>query len=62
MDHERAALAVYIELLELVNDKFVMLEEYARRMIAAEEMHQGNVDKMLRRPGAIQTFKETEKV
>lgn len=62
LDHERAALAVYIELLELVNDKFVMLEEYARRMIAAEEMHQGNVDKMLRRPGAIQTFKETEKV
>ena len=61
LDHEREALTVYKELLELVNDKFVMLEEYARRMIAAEEMHQGNVDKMLRRPGAIETFKETEK-
>jgi len=61
LEHERAALAVYKELLSLVDDKFVMLEEYARRMIAAEEMHQGDVDKMLRRPGAVETFLETKK-
>ena len=62
LEHERTALAVYKELLSLVNDKFVMLEEYARRMIAAEEMHQGDVDKMLRRPGAVEAFSETKAV
>lgn len=51
--HERSALAIYEELLNLVKDKSVLLEEYARRLIAAEEMHQGEVDKMLRRPGTL---------
>lgn len=51
--HERSALAIYEELLHLVKDKSVLLEEYARRLIAAEEMHQGEVDKMLRRPGSL---------
>ena len=37
-----------------------MLEEYARRLIAAEEMHQGEVDKMLRRPGAVAAFSEAK--
>jgi bacterioferritin len=30
-----------------------MLEEYARQMIYAEEMHAGDVDKMLRKPGDL---------
>jgi bacterioferritin len=30
-----------------------MLEEYARQMIYAEELHAGDVDKMLRRPGEV---------
>ena len=34
MEHEREALATYKELLSLVEGKFVMLEEYARRLIA----------------------------
>jgi bacterioferritin len=51
--HERSALAIYEELLHMVKDKSVLLEEYARRLIAAEEMHQGEVDKMLRRPGSL---------
>jgi bacterioferritin len=51
--HERSALAIYEELLNLVKDKSVLLEEYARRLIATEEMHQGEVDKMLRRPGTL---------
>jgi hypothetical protein len=33
----------------------VMLEEYARQMIYAEELHAGEVDKMLRKPGEIST-------
>jgi len=33
-----------------------LLDEYARRLIAEEEMHQGEVDKMLRNPGDIEAF------
>jgi len=55
LEHERSALAIYKELLNLVGDKSVLLEEYARRLIAAEEMHQGEVDKMLRQPGTLAT-------
>jgi bacterioferritin len=53
LEHERKALAAYRELLELVEDRSVLLEEYARRMISLEEMHQSDVDKMLRKPGDV---------
>ena len=56
--HERLALETYKELFALVEGKSVLLEEYARRMITEEEMHQGEVDKMLRTPGEIATFSE----
>jgi bacterioferritin len=49
LEAERAAVALYRELLDLVRDKSVLLEEYARRMIAGEELHVGEVEKMLRR-------------
>ncbi len=45
-------------LLTLVQGRSVMLEEYARRMISAEELHAGEVDKMLRQPGAIATYRD----
>ncbi len=51
LEHEQLALSEYRNLLELVNGKNVMLEEYARRMISLEEMHLGEVRKMLRKPG-----------
>jgi len=51
LEHEMLALSEYHNLLELVNGKNVMLEEYARRMISLEEMHLGEVRKMLRKPG-----------
>jgi len=51
MEHEMLALSEYHNLLELVNDRNVMLEEYARRLISLEEMHLGEVRKMLRKPG-----------
>jgi bacterioferritin len=51
LDHETAALSAYNDLLALVNGRNVMLEEYARRMIAKEEMHLGDVRKMLKKPG-----------
>ncbi len=54
--HGRAAFSAYQELLDMVKDRSVMLEEYARRLIAEEEIHQGEVDKMLRKPGDIESF------
>ena len=56
LQSEAEALASYKELLALVQNRSVMLEEYARRMISAEELHAGEVDKMLRRPGEIADF------
>jgi len=57
LEAEKHGLALYKQLLELVRDKSVFLEEYARKMIAAEEMHLGEVNKMLRKPGDVERFK-----
>ncbi len=56
MEHEQQSLALYKQLLATVAGESVMLEEYARKMIAEEERHLGEVDKMLRAPGDIGTF------
>ena len=56
LEHEREALKSYHELLNLVKDRSVWLEEYAREMIYKEEQHQGDVDKMLRKPDDISAF------
>jgi bacterioferritin len=53
LEAESAALALYRELLELVRDRSVLLEEYARQMIYAEEAHADEVEKMLRKPGQL---------
>jgi bacterioferritin len=49
--HEEAATDSYTALLELVQGRSVMLEEYATRMISDETRHAGDVKKMLRAPG-----------
>lgn len=54
--HEAVALEAYKALLQLVEGDSVMLEEYAREMIYQEELHLGEVDKMLRKPGEIAKF------
>ncbi len=56
MEIEREALKRYKELLDLVKDRSVTLEEYARKMIYEEELHEAEVDKMLRKPGDIGSF------
>jgi len=56
LEAEKAGLALYKELFELVRDRSVLLEDYARRMIAEEELHVGEVNKMLRKPGEIDQF------
>lgn len=58
LEHERATLEVYKQLLALTEGSSVMLEEYARDMISVEEMHIGEVDKMLRKPGDIAQFSQ----
>jgi len=50
IETEDIALSLYKSLLAAVEGRSIMLEEYARQMIYAEEMHAGDVDKMLRRP------------
>ncbi|MBV8125900.1 MAG: bacterioferritin [Burkholderiaceae bacterium] len=57
LEHEKAALAAYYDLLNIVAGHSVLLEEYAREMIVNEELHQDEVNKMLRRPGDTAAFK-----
>lgn len=50
---EEKALDLYRQLLAHAEGRSVLLEEFARGMIVAEEAHAGDVDKMLRRPGEV---------
>jgi bacterioferritin len=56
LETEARALQLYRELLETVEGASVALEEFARQMIQAEEMHAADVDKMLRKPGDLAPF------
>lgn len=56
LEAERTALNLYKELLEEVQGRSIFLEDYARNLIFEEETHAGEVDKMLRNPGAVKTF------
>lgn len=56
LEHEKNALEAYYALLKIAEGNSVLLEEYARDMIVQEEMHLDEVNKMLRRPGAIAPF------
>ena len=53
LSHEQEGLAEYRRLLALAAGRSVMLEEYARTQIAAEEAHVADIGKMLRKPGSI---------
>ena len=55
LEHERAGIQLYHDLLAIVEGKSVWLEEYARQMIQQEEAHAYEVDKMLRRPGEVKS-------
>jgi bacterioferritin len=55
---ERTALGLYLQLLDLVAGKSVALEEYARDLVAQEEAHIDEIDKMLRKPGDTQISRE----
>jgi bacterioferritin len=53
LEHEEQGLDQYRKLLAHVAGKSIMLEEYARDQIAAEEAHLAEIRKMMRRPGSI---------
>lgn len=53
LENERAGIQLYKDLLAVVEEKSVWLEEYARTMVAQEELHAHDVEKMLRKPGDL---------
>ena len=59
--HEKKTLVEYEKLLELVQGEDVMLEEFAREHIYLERLHIGEVDKMLRKPGDIESIEKATK-
>lgn len=61
LEAEKRGMGFYRELLTLVEGRNIALEEYARTMVAEEQMHLWEVDKMLRRPGDIETFVQQQK-
>ncbi len=48
LNHERKALELYQELLDVVTDSSIYLEEFARTMIQTEELHNLELKMMLR--------------
>lgn len=50
--------SLYETLLARVAGRSVLPEEYARRRVAEEERHAGEVDKMLRLPGTVAAFSD----
>ena len=56
LDTEARALGLYRDLLKLVEGRSVAMEEFARQMIHAEELHASEVDKMLRKPGELAVY------
>jgi bacterioferritin len=48
LEHERAVLEIYRQLLQQVQDQDLSLEEYARQMVCQEQNHIWEVEKMLR--------------
>lgn len=59
LTHEKVALSAYYELLKVAEEiHSVLLEEYAREMIVQEELHLDEVNKMLRKPGDLEPFRQ----
>src|SRR5437773_9003755 len=57
---ELKTLGVYRQLLDLAEGRSVALEEFARQMIHAEELHAAEVDKMLRKPGELRAVRDED--
>ncbi|QMT59137.1 bacterioferritin [Legionella sp. PC997] len=53
LEHEKQGLDLYYQLLQHAEKKSVLIEEFARKMIQEEEMHIGEIQKMLTPPGML---------
>ncbi|WP_454783377.1 ferritin-like domain-containing protein [Legionella sp. WA2022007384] len=53
LEHEKQGLHLYYQLLQHAEKKSVLVEEFARKMIQEEEMHIGEIQKMLTPPGML---------
>ncbi|MCE0722551.1 MULTISPECIES: ferritin-like domain-containing protein [Legionella] len=53
LEHEKQGLSLYYQLLQLSEKKSVLAEEFARKMIQEEEMHIGEIQKMLKDPKTL---------
>ena len=62
LETEHESVKLYYGLLDLVENRSIHLEEYARQLIHEEEMHIDDIDKMLRRPGQINVSREAERL
>lgn len=51
LEHEETVVDLYRQLLAVAKDRSVLLEEFARSMVQTEELHAGEIVKMLRTPG-----------
>ena len=58
LEFEEQGIILYKLLLTHAEGNSVFIEEYARKKISEEEMHIGDIDKMLRHPGYTETFTE----
>ena len=58
LEFEGRQVKLYQKLLSMVEGKHVLLEEYARELTAEELQHQSEVDKMLRKPGDVEAFRD----
>ncbi len=54
--HETEALNHYYELFKLSEGRSILIEDYARELIGTEELHAGEINKMLRNPGEVASF------
>lgn len=52
-EHEQQSLQLYHRLLQQAENKSVLIEEFARNMIQEEEMHLGEIFKMLKNPDTL---------
>jgi bacterioferritin len=53
LEHEQHGLSMYHQLLQQSEKKTVIIEEFARKMIQEEELHIGEIRKMLKTPGTL---------
>ena len=58
LEHEHRTLELYKKLVKQADGVSIMVEEYARKMVEAEERHTGEVNKMLRSPGQVKAFED----